>query len=750
MRTVNDLNKSWKKRALLFEEGVDQQFHNLQFNCGDMESKTRIIIALTFGKFIQESLWITANLSWDVNNKFLAQFVNDDNEMLAVVAMIGSMSDNVLQRILWEYNIDFTTPEAFLRRLTSEQIQLIRNNYNELIAGHVPRAYNSKRSLFGKKVNNKDLWPEDDWREWKSKGSWAYNLGNLDWGFNLYPGGANDDKQAPKIKPFSAMAKFVSIKGDKEQFVVDDIDGKYWKFYKSARNYGLFPDKEITIGKHICPGFWYTFLVHFLFWIVSPVCLIASAVLLQSNVTLWAVIPCLIMGVVTPLWCILATGKFLGGCIGNILEKMFSKTPAPVREVVGYVLQGIVELIIFVDKYLSLKFSELGDWCNEKDATIRIVLKTFGWSFIAVVGIFAHMFIAGKMVIMFNGSLVDAFVVNTGMYLYIGRKLWSKKTYCSFEKFTAFPLWMKSCIWLSVAIIWLHFMTIYGQGTYMVVTYNPAIEVFCVLTIILTGSIIFLPKFIPEIKEDQYVKIEQRIYWGTIAVYTVTAALVAFQIIRNKFLLGALLDALLLSGILLIITIFVGTRLIRWVFDPRFAKIKAVVGKSEVSWAFSVSHNKWLMSLDKMEARKQLRRVLILVTGIFDSEDKGFSTDNILQHVTEASLEEIESKEFFWKTRMEEISNRDVILNAFRLVSERQMQSADAYLVAKAKHDKKMALVQRVKKIFQALLFPVLIVCFPVYWIFKQLKRAKELYQLYVFFNNKICPHVEERTKMRF
>jgi hypothetical protein len=42
--------------------------------------------------------------------------------------------------------------------------------------------------------------------------------------------------------------------------------------YKTVRsNYVLFPNKDVKLSTHVCPGFWFTLLMHFLFWIISPV-----------------------------------------------------------------------------------------------------------------------------------------------------------------------------------------------------------------------------------------------------------------------------------------------------------------------------------------------------------------------------------------------------------------------------------------------------------------------------------------------
>ena len=756
MKTLKNLNDAWEQHALKFKKGVDKYFYNLQFDYEDKKEESDIVIALVFGNFIQDKLWINSSSDWNVCNEFLSQFVNGnaDNKLLVVMAMIGSMPDAVLQRILWEYNIDFNTPEAFLRRITPEQVQSISDNYNDLMSGNIPRAYNSKKGFLSKQIKHENLWTDRDWREWKSKGSWAYNLGKLDWGFNLYPKGANNDTQAPRINPFSAVAKFVSIKGDKEQFVVNDVDGKYSKLYKSARsNYILFPNKDVTIGKHICPGFWYTFMIHFIFWIVSPILALLSGTLFYSSMTLWSVIPCLIIGAITPSWIILAVLKFFGIQIGKALERALLKTPEPIQGVFQHILQGIIDLSGLTEEYMKSKLNDFANWVSKHDDTLKIVFKTFFWLIVAVPGVAGYIFLAKWTIIAFGNLLVDAFIVNTGVYLYVGRKIWSKKSKHCFDEFSDFPMWMQVWLSFSVAIIWLHFMTIYSSGVFAIVTNNLATEIFCIMAITLAGSVIFLPKFIPELKEEQYIKIEKFIYKGTIFVYVLTVVLMTIQTVRmfdGTILWNILLKDLAVTFCLVVLTSLVGFNIVKWVFDPRFAKAKTIVGTNEVSWAFSVSHNKWLMSLSKSEAHREMERINNVVIEVFNGGDKWFTIDNILQHVTAQSLEEIESRTYFWSARLEDVADRDVILDAFNLISKDGLNSESAYLIVKKKYDKKQRRIKTLKTFFKVVLFPIWFVVIALDWFLTRIKRGKELYQLYVFFSNKICPHVEERIRIRF
>ena len=293
-----DLWKKWKEKECEFFE---KSIRSLRFDYSAQNNKdVNIAEALALGKFIQRWIRPNVNVIWEECWDFLASFQETDNELLKLMTFVGSMPTEVFTKVLWEYNIDFASPEAFLRRITPEQIKVIEDNCKDLMNGNVPRAYSRWQKTFGK-ISVKDLLSKQDWREYKTKGSWAYNLGKLDWGFPLYPNGSDDDTQAPKINPFSAVAKFVRIKGDKEKFVVNDVDGKYWKLYKSARsNYVINSKKDVEIGTHICPGFWHTFLIHATFWIISPMMLLLL-LYLQPSMSLLTICA-FVIAIITPLW----------------------------------------------------------------------------------------------------------------------------------------------------------------------------------------------------------------------------------------------------------------------------------------------------------------------------------------------------------------------------------------------------------------------------------------------------------------
>ena len=213
-----------------------------------------------------------------------------ENRYLTIVAMIESLPNTVWRKLLWRENIDFVSFEACLRRLNNEQIKAIEENYDDLFssqhAARIPRVFKKSwrdktKIFFGKITVNSILKEKYNLeKRYQSKGAYAFNLLGLDFGFSLYPKGNNNDIQITNKK----LTRFLSAKEHINDFIVNQEDGKYWWLYKKVRsNYAFFPNKEVQIKTHICPGFWKTLIIQALFWIVSPLALIATGAAIMQN-----------------------------------------------------------------------------------------------------------------------------------------------------------------------------------------------------------------------------------------------------------------------------------------------------------------------------------------------------------------------------------------------------------------------------------------------------------------------------------
>ncbi len=268
--------------------------------------KELIVEALTFWKFVQLNM---AYEDMGVKREFLSNFIEERNTLVNVVAMIEFLPTSVWRKVLWRYNIDFMSFESFLRRLSVSQIRNIRENYQDLFEKNVvPRAFSRPNRFIGK-ITVENLLSEKVYHheKYKSKGSWSHNLLGLEFGFNAYVNGVTDDTKVVEFSPL----RFLSVKNHVDDFIVNQENGKYWWLYKTAHSsYGWMWNKKIQLKTHICPGFWYTLLIHFLFWVISPAAFTGLMSMFAAkgfSGTSWLyIVPMGIPSIVTPLWLIMA------------------------------------------------------------------------------------------------------------------------------------------------------------------------------------------------------------------------------------------------------------------------------------------------------------------------------------------------------------------------------------------------------------------------------------------------------------
>lgn len=278
--------------------------------------------ALVFWSFVRKQL------SKKNRKDFCRNFLNDNNRFIKIIAHIEILPDKVWRKILWVENIDFMSYESTLRRLTDEQEEAIIEAATALENPdpRVPKVY--MKSIFGFLgvwfgfINAQYLltgFYGKKWR-WNSKGAWAFNLLNMDFGFSLYPQGVDNDIQITNKK----YSRFLSIKEHINDFIVNQESGLYWLLYRKARsNYVWFPNEKVELKTHVCPGFWATLIVHLWFWVLSPILFIISvrnwidAGMYFSPGTVFSVT----VSFLTPLWIIVASVKVFGTYLIKILKK---------------------------------------------------------------------------------------------------------------------------------------------------------------------------------------------------------------------------------------------------------------------------------------------------------------------------------------------------------------------------------------------------------------------------------------------
>lgn len=280
--------------------------------------------AVTLWIFIQKFL---GSAGLEARREFLKGFFPDGNSYLVLVAVIESLPTSLWRKLLTAHNIDFMSFESCLRRLEfeGEEWDAIINNYHDLfIKGMVPRVF-SRFVRWRNKITVASLLSEplDFERRYGRKGSFVRNLLGLGFGFNRYPKGPDDDSQNPE------EGKFFSEKNrSHEDFVVNEDSSYDWLYVKARSNYVWFPNRVVKLKKAICPGFWWTFIVHAWFWIVSPVAATSLIVALQSgHPSWWTLSITAAFGFLTPLWLSAAVFKLLFTALGKyVLTDEFSKS----------------------------------------------------------------------------------------------------------------------------------------------------------------------------------------------------------------------------------------------------------------------------------------------------------------------------------------------------------------------------------------------------------------------------------------
>lgn len=338
-----------------------QVAEKLEYQYSHEGLKRQLVQALAFWNFFVNR--IASCCSVDQRRKFLALIDPGDNMLLQIVVQVEMLPMAVFRRILWKHNIDFMSLESFLRRLTDEQIGQIEKNFSDLFhVGIVPRVFGKIERFFGRITPEKLLTAvEDKYKRYDRKAAWSYNLLGLDFGFNAYPGGISNDEKVIEVSPL----RFLSKKNHADDFSVDQEKGKYWWFYRNARsNYIYKPNKYVELNARMCPGFWWTFIVHLFFWVVSPILSLVLCIAIYNDsfshtplgVTLLIAIA--IPSLFTPTWSFCAVVKF---AYRNLLsEKMQERTDNTAEFITkGFYIAAVVVICCAVIYAISSALHEI-------------------------------------------------------------------------------------------------------------------------------------------------------------------------------------------------------------------------------------------------------------------------------------------------------------------------------------------------------------------------------------------------------
>ena len=342
---MEELEKKWEE---FLQENLPAVIESLHLEYEE-RVEHEIARAICLWKFSKD---INSN---EERREFLRPFVVDESisfNVVKTIAMIESLPDRVWRKLLWKENMDFMSRESFLRRLTNRQKIAIRSAYDSLFGKEpvipvcLSEGFLYKITHLFKKESVESLLSEDysDYNRMQSKGAWAFNLLELDFGFSLYPNGEDDDTMITNKK----WTRFLSIKEHINDFIVNQEFGMYWKLYRSARsNYVISPNKKVQLSNHVCPGFWMTLFIHAMFWIISPGIAALCIFNIHIGFHLWE-IPILLVGGITPLWLTIAFLKWGITALVDGIAKLFKiKLSDRAKKILkGIGIAGLVAIII--------------------------------------------------------------------------------------------------------------------------------------------------------------------------------------------------------------------------------------------------------------------------------------------------------------------------------------------------------------------------------------------------------------------
>ncbi|MFA4815486.1 MAG: MMPL family transporter [Candidatus Gracilibacteria bacterium] len=355
MQEKNGLLEKMKDRENLTRREISR----LNFSyVGDEAGKQKLLIAeaLAFWRLVKESDLALYERVWP------EAFLSDENRLIRLVAMIVLMPTVPWRRILWRYNIDFQSRESFLRRLKPEQLEAIEANFADLAAERIPRAFSRwevfTRGITVAKLKNHEI--QHPVGRDQTKSAWSFNLKPFDFGFNAYPNGDRDDQ----AEFFVSTKKFLSAKSHENDFVVDKEFGGYWWLYRKARsNFVWRPNRSVELKQNICPGFWWTIIVHLWFWVISPALFIweintihvsTSALQAQS----WLNPTLLPFALLTPLWLFSALCRLIAQAFTWLVEDVLSENTVLYIKIGAMVFFTLFMALILIS-FMAVIYSKL-------------------------------------------------------------------------------------------------------------------------------------------------------------------------------------------------------------------------------------------------------------------------------------------------------------------------------------------------------------------------------------------------------
>ena len=734
-KIAKKFDKFLAKKLTAITDGQEQVIsYSYGKNIKDQIEKNAMTIALIFWQFMRKRMSRTSLCSDKKRMDFIFDFILNnplaqENRYVKIIAMVEALPTTIFRKLLWRENIDFAGYEPFLRRLNEEQIKAIEDNYQDLFGSTspvIPRVLKKSwrdrvKIFFGltsvPKILNE---PCNYYNRYLSKGAYAFNFLGLDFGFSQFPKGDNDDTKLTNKK----YTRFLSIKEHVNDYQVNFEDGKYWWLYKTARsNYAIRPKAEVEIRDHICPGFWITLIIHSLFWIVSPIALVTTSLVIAVNgFSSVALIP-LALASVLIIWTVIAIFRAVSRGISHLTRK--SKVAETIGDIIKVVLAvSVIGWIIYnIIKFLWFCISGLAGVCGPLLAVLFVLAAAFYVVYFLTCIIRSEPAFDYKDIPSFIRFLLHISVLGFAIVM--------------FDKF------------LAEAVI--NFIVTVAQAFWEWYTSDLLLSNWFILALIFFGLFIYFYNMFLK-NEGRFATLQKTFTWLSKGFVAITVIVFAILFVKTETLNVVdfgLLPAFALSFIFLAFA----TALImldqvnpgnieeRIMASAVLTKInKKIDGLAYKTYINRLLKSEWLMPLERNQKWETIYRISDLSFEFFRN-DREYRTNFTNLMISDGSVEIIDILSAQNITMLVyDYDCKEVYQIIEMIVAGRSTEEAIDEIQANRAASQKI--MRRTKTIILKIVFPFIISFKAIAWIFRKIGQFfGTLKDLWDFFNNR-CPYI--------
>ena len=212
---------------------------------------------------------------YDERRKFLSLFFEHEDRGFQILAYSFALPVKAFRSFLWEQNVDMQDLESYVRRMTDEQFEALKNAYLSLFAGiPVLPSYCGKgwKHIFHKPslIEIKDEPRYDEYERFQQNWAVVKDEFGLGIGFTKYRGSEDDTVNVKSSYLSKKDHENYKDQGHSE-FVINP-NGPYGIATRKVFGNYLWGDFEKQkVGGWVCPRFWTTFLLYFMLLVVSPI-----------------------------------------------------------------------------------------------------------------------------------------------------------------------------------------------------------------------------------------------------------------------------------------------------------------------------------------------------------------------------------------------------------------------------------------------------------------------------------------------